>query len=64
MKYPKELRSADPDLRRSWIAINQAARLARQIAKATGTPLYIMRKGKIVNLNAGARQRKPFWKYI
>ena len=50
--------STDPDIRGSWPAIKRAARRARRLAKATGTPLYVLKNGRIVNLNAAARKRK------
>jgi len=31
---------------------------ARKLAKATGTPLYVMKAGRIVNLNPNARTKK------
>ena len=48
----------DPDIRASFAALKRAARRARELAIATGTPLYVVKNGKVVNLNAGARRRK------
>jgi hypothetical protein len=53
--------SRDPDIRSSLPALLRAARHARALSKATGTPFYVMRKGKIVDLNAppaAARKRR------
>lgn len=46
-----ELKSKDPDIRSSYPALKRAAKRAMQRAIATGTPLYVMQGGKIVNLN-------------
>jgi hypothetical protein len=53
-----KMRSKDPDIISSFVALKRAARSAYRLAKATGTPLYIMKNGRIVDLNAGARKRK------
>ena len=50
--------SSDPDIRASWPALKRAARRARRLAKATGTPVYVLKKGRVVNLNPGARKQK------
>jgi len=41
-----------------WPALKRAARRARRLAKATGTPVYVLKKGRVVNLNPGARKQK------
>ena len=56
MKTP--IQSSDPDIRGSWQALNRAARKAREIAKATGTPLYVLRKGRVVNANTAKRRSR------
>ncbi len=48
--------STDPDILGSLPAMKRAAKAARRLAEATGTPLYVMKKGRIVDLNA---PRKP-----
>lgn len=59
MKLPKELQTADPDIRGSWAAMHRAAKRARELSIATGTPFYVMRNGKVVDLNAATTtQRK------
>ena len=50
------INSPDPDIRGTWPALQRAARKARQLAKSMGTPFYVMRRGKIVDLNASARR--------
>jgi hypothetical protein len=49
--------STDPDILGSLPAMKRAARAARRLAEATGTPLYVMKNGRIVDLNA-PRKRK------
>lgn len=51
MKRKNPVKSADRDIRRSWPALLRASRKARKFAEETGTPFYVMKKGKIVNLN-------------
>jgi hypothetical protein len=53
-----EIPSPDPDIRASWPALLRAARRARRPALATGTPLYVMKDGKVVNLNPKGRLRR------
>jgi len=48
--------STDPDILGSLPAMKRAARAARELAEATGTPLYVMNKGRIVDLNATRRR--------
>ena len=52
------MQSSDPDIRGSWPALRRAARKARQLALETGTPLYVLQKGKVVNLNPQGRTRR------
>lgn len=49
-----KLRSKDPDILASVGAMKRAARNARKLSVATGTPFYVMQNGRIVDLN-----RKP-----
>jgi hypothetical protein len=39
--------------------LKRAARNARKLAKATGTPLYVVRAGKLVNANPTSKKRRP-----
>jgi hypothetical protein len=50
--------SNDPDIRASVKAMGRAARAARRLAEATGTPLYVVQGKRVVNLNRGARRSK------
>ncbi len=45
------MRSRDPDIKGSEPALRRAARTALRLARATGTPIYVLKAGKIVNLN-------------
>ena len=45
--------------KRVFPALKRAARAARKLAVETGTPFYVMEKGKIVNLNPAGKRRKP-----
>jgi hypothetical protein len=49
--------SPNLDVRGSWPALLRAAKRARAISKSTGTPFYIMRNGKIVDLNKSPKRR-------
>ncbi|MGD0137639.1 MAG: hypothetical protein ABSD28_02095 [Tepidisphaeraceae bacterium] len=48
-------RTLDPDIEGSLPAMLRAARRAKRLAQQTGTPFWVMRKGKIVNLNPSAK---------
>jgi hypothetical protein len=50
--------SRDPDIIASFKALKRAARQARKLSIETGTPFYVMKDGKIVDLNRGARKGK------
>jgi len=52
-----KMRSTDPDIRGSLPALKRAGRNAEKLAKATGTPLYVMKNGKVVNLNPKVRPK-------
>jgi hypothetical protein len=45
----------DPDILGSMPAMRRAAARAREVARATGTPLIIMRNGKITELDVSGR---------
>jgi len=51
------IKSVDRDIRGSLAAIRRAARRARELATTTGTPVYVLKKGKVVNLNPGVKGR-------
>lgn len=42
--------SKDPDIRASAKALRRAARRARELGLQTGTPVYVLRGGEIVDL--------------
>ena len=46
----KKIASKDPDIIASWPALRRAARRALQLGLQTGTPVYALKKGKIVDL--------------
>ena len=52
-----EKEPTDPDIRGSEKALHRAARRALELGKQTGTPVYVIENGKIVDLNKG--RRKP-----
>ena len=43
--------AADADISKAWHAMERAAARARQLAEQTGTPLYILKDGRVVDLN-------------
>lgn len=49
--------SKDPDIRAAMPALRRAARRALQLGLQTGTPVYVMKEGKIVDLTKGKRQK-------
>ncbi len=53
-----KIKSVDPDIRASFPAIRRAARRARKVAAQTGTPVYVLRKGRIVNLNPKGKRTR------
>jgi hypothetical protein len=53
------IQSTDPDILGSFPALRRAAKAARELSKKTGTPFYVMERGKIVDLNpVGGKQSK------
>jgi hypothetical protein len=50
--------SRDPDIINSMKAMKRAARAARKLSIETGTPFYIWKDGKIVDLNRGLKHAK------
>ncbi len=53
-----KMRSKDPIIRGSLPAMRRAARAARALAIKTGTPLYVWKDGRVVNLNPKGRLKK------
>lgn len=54
---PKSFQSTDPDILGSLKAIKRAARAARELSIKMGTPFYVMKDGKIVDLNRGLKRK-------
>lgn len=50
-------RSKDPDIIASFAALRRAARRALQIGLETGTPVYVLKKGRIVDLTKERRRK-------
>jgi len=46
------IKSKDPDIRGSLPALKRAAKAARKLSRDTNTPFWVMKNGKIVNLNS------------
>ncbi|MCZ6623394.1 MAG: hypothetical protein O7B35_04020 [Deltaproteobacteria bacterium] len=51
------LGSKDPDILASAKALRRAARRARELGLQTGTPVYVLRGGKIIDLIKQKRSR-------
>jgi len=49
--------SKDPDIIASEAALRRAARRALQIGLETGTPVYVLKKGQIVDLTKEKRRK-------
>jgi len=45
-------RSTDPDILASFAALRRAARQAREIGRRNRTPVYVIKRGRIVDLTA------------
>jgi hypothetical protein len=56
----KTITSSDPDIVGSLPALRRAAKAAHKLAKQTGTPLYVLKGGRVVNINpvAGKKRRQ------
>ncbi len=50
--------TTDPDIIGSWPAMKRAARRALALGIATGTPVWVMKNGRMVNLNPSPRRRR------
>jgi hypothetical protein len=62
-KRPRIDALLDPDLAGALPALERAAAAARKLSIETGTPFYVLKNGKIVDLNAakpknGGRKRR------
>ena len=54
----RKMASKDPVIRGSLAAMRRAAKAALALAIKTGTPLYVWRDGRVVNLNPRGRHKK------
>jgi len=55
------LKSSDPLLERVWPALLRAGKAARKLSHETGTPFYVLKDGRIIDLNlprAGSKKKK------
>lgn len=50
--------SKDPDILGSLPALRRAAKRAKQLAIATGTPFYVWQNGRVVDLNKNAKSTR------
>lgn len=50
--------SSDRDIQASFAALKRAAKAARKLAENSGTPCYVVRQGRIVNVTAPRKGRK------
>lgn len=50
--------SKDPDIIGSYAALRRAAKRALQIGLETGTPVYVLEDGKIVDLTKRHRRKR------
>jgi hypothetical protein len=53
----KAIESTDPDIMASLPALRRAAQAAHKLAKATGTPMYVLQRGRVVDINPVGRKR-------
>ena len=59
MKRKIIFNTSDPDILASLPALKRAAADARKLAIATGTPFYVWKNGRVVNLNPKGRLKRP-----
>ena len=55
----KKMNSTDPDILGSLPALRRAAKAARKLSILTGTPFYVLRNGKVVDLNPVRKRSTP-----
>ncbi len=51
------LRSKDPDILAADAALRRAARRAWELGRKTGTPVYVLKNGRIVDLTKEWKRR-------
>lgn len=49
--------SRDPDILSAGVALRRAARRAHEIGRKTGTPVYVLKNGRIVDLTRERKRR-------
>jgi len=49
--------SKDPDILAAGAALRRAARRARELGRKTGTPVYVLKNGRIVDLTKEWKRR-------
>ncbi len=54
----EKMTRTDPDVAGITRALRRASDRALRLAKATGTPFWVMKNGRMVNLNPGAKRRR------
>jgi len=54
----RRMNSKDPDIIGSYAALRRAAKRALQIGLETGTPVYVLEDGKIVDLTKRQRRKR------
>jgi len=52
------IKSKDPDIIGSFAALRRAARRALQIGLDTGTPVWVLKNGRMVDLTREVRRRR------
>jgi hypothetical protein len=55
----RQLAALPPDLAGSFPALKRAAAAARKLSLDTGTPFYVFKDGRVVDLNARRTTRRP-----
>ena len=50
--------SRDPDIASAMKALRRAAKRALQIGIQTGTPVYVLKSGKVVDIAPGNKKRR------
>ncbi|MBP1774976.1 MAG: hypothetical protein H6Q86_982 [candidate division NC10 bacterium] len=51
------LQSRDPDILAAGAALRRAARRARELGRRTDTPVYVLKRGRIVDLTQEGKKR-------
>lgn len=55
------LQSRDPDILASEAALRRAARRARALGRQTGTPVYVLKAGRIVDVTSTRKASPRSW---